>query len=132
LSNHGILHIEFLLYCETKKEIKIIDFEFAGMGDIYYDLTNLVYCHDNTGPIPKELEEYLLSCYFGKVTKNERLRLTGMKFMFVLFTAMWGLAQYGMQQAGLIDVVEGFDYQLFPKYLFTHNVKVNQQDYLSQ
>jgi thiamine kinase-like enzyme len=121
-----------LLYSERIKEIKIIDFEFAGMGDIYFDLANLVYCHDSIGPIPEELEEYLLHCYFGKVTDNERIRLTGMKFMFVLFTALWGLAQYGLQKAGLIGNVEGFDYFDFAQYLFTHDVKKNQENYLSK
>ena len=120
-----------LLYCDSKNEIKIIDFEFAGMGDIYYDLANLVYCHDSIGPIPKELEEYLLTCYFGEVSDTIRVRLTGMKFMFTLFTATWGLAQYGMQTAGLIGIVEGFDYHEFAQYLLTHDVKRAQQDYLS-
>ena len=128
---HNDLVAVNLLYCERKNEVKVIDFEFAGMGDIYYDLANLVYCHDNIGPIPNDLEEFLLKCYFGKVTDNKRIRLTGMKYMFTLFTAMWGLAQYGMQKAGLIGIVDGFDYYDFAQYLFTNDVKKNEQEYLS-
>jgi len=40
-----------------------------------------------------------------------------------------GLAQYGMQQAGLIPTVEGFDYLEFAEYLFTHDIQELQALY---
>ena len=118
------------LYSEDRKEITIIDWEFAGMGDIYYDLATLVYTHDSVGPIPPHLEEFMLDCYFGEVSDASRTRLSGMKFMLMLFTAMWGLSQYGMVKAGLIQEIEGFDYLEFAEYLFSHDVKTCRTSYL--
>jgi len=110
------------LYCEQGPTIKILDWEFAGLGDIYFDLATVVYTHDNVGPIPPDLEEFMLTCYFGEVTHQHCRRLYGMKYMLMLFTGMWGLVQYGMQSAGLIPAVEGFDYLEFARYLFTHDI----------
>ena len=45
-----------------------------------------------------------------------------MKYMLMLFTGMWGLVQHGMQSAGLIPMVEGFDYLEFAQYLFAHDL----------
>ena len=118
------------LYSKDEGKITIIDWEFAGMGDIYYDLATLVYTHDSVGPIPPHLEEFMLDCYFGEVSNASRTRLSGMKFMLMLFTAMWGLSQYGMVKAGLIQEIEGFDYLEFAEYLFSHDVKTCRTSYL--
>jgi hypothetical protein len=99
------------------------------MGDIYYDLATLVYTHDSIGPIPPHLEEFMLECYFGEVCDEALLRLSGMKFMLMLFTAMWGLSQYGMLKAGLINEIKGFDYLDFSQYLFSHDVNTCQTAY---
>ena len=111
------------LYVEAERSIIVLDWEFAGLGDIYYDLATVVYTHDSEGPIPPELEEVMLACYFGETTPWQYRRLLGMKYMLMLFTGMWGLAQHGMQKGGLIPAVEGFDYLEFAEYLFTHDIK---------
>jgi thiamine kinase-like enzyme len=111
------------LFREAEQSIIVLDWEFAGLGDIYYDLATVVYTHDSEGPIPPELEEVMLSCYFGETAPWQRRRLLGMKYMLMLFTGMWGLAQHGMQQAGLIPAVEGFDYREFAEYLFSHDIQ---------
>ncbi len=64
----------------------------------------------------------MLDCYFGSTTAFQQRRLLGMKYMLMLFTGMWGLAQWGMQKAGVIPAVEGFDYLEFAEYLFTHDI----------
>ena len=110
------------LYLEQEKSIKVLDWEFAGLGDRYYDLATVVYTHDNVGPISPELEEVMLACYFGDVTDWHRRRLLGMKYMLMLFTGMWGLAQHSMVESGLIPAVEGFDYLEFAQYLFDHDI----------
>jgi thiamine kinase-like enzyme len=115
------------LYCESSNTIKILDWEFAGMGDIYYDLATVVYTHDNKGPIPAELEDIMLDDYFNSATPQQHRRLNGMKFMLMFFTGMWGLVQYGMQSAGLIPAVDGFDYLEFTEYLFDHDIKELQR-----
>ncbi len=111
------------LFLEQAQSIQVLDWEFAGLGDIYYDLATVVYTHDSEGPIPSELEEVMLACYFDDVTAWHRRRLQGMKYMLMLFTGMWGLAQHGMQQAGMIPAVEGFDYLEFAQYLFAHDIQ---------
>lgn len=111
------------LFIEKEHAIRILDWEFSGLGDIYYDLATVVYTHDSIGPIPLELEEVMLECYFGNVSEHMRRRLLGMKYMLMLFTGMWGLAQHGMQLGGLIPPVEGFDYLEFAQYLFEHDIR---------
>jgi thiamine kinase-like enzyme len=111
------------LFIEQEQSLKVLDWEFSGLGDIYYDLATVVYTHDNEGPIPPDLEDAMLACYFGTITDFHRKRLLGMKYMLMLFTGLWGLAQYGMQQARLVSPVEGFDYLEFAGYLFAHDIQ---------
>lgn len=117
------------LFIESEQRIVVLDWEIAGLGDIYYDLATVVYTHDNVGPIPSELEEVMLLEYFGETTLWHRRRLQGMKYMLMLFTGMWGLAQHGMQKAGMISKVEGFDYLKFSEYLFEHDIPELQAQY---
>jgi thiamine kinase-like enzyme len=103
--------------------IRLIDWEFSGMGDVYFDLAQLVYSYDDIGPIPAELEHFLLECYFGKVTETHRTRLQDMKFMVNFFSAMWGMLNHAMVLQGAIPAVNGFDYLKFSQYIFLHTLK---------
>jgi thiamine kinase-like enzyme len=98
--------------------IRFVDWEFAGMGDLYFDLATLVYAYDTDGPLPPELEEVLLASYFGEVTPGHRLRLAGMKTMVLFFTAMWALLQHGLQMAGAVSLPEGFDCLAYADHTF--------------
>lgn len=120
--HNDLVAVNYLIVPE-KPHIQVLDWEFSGLGDRYYDLATVVYTHDSEGPIPAELEQMMLDGYFGKVSAFQRRRLLGMKYMLMLFTGMWGLAQHGMQQAGLIPAVEGFDFLDFSQYLFTHEIR---------
>jgi thiamine kinase-like enzyme len=111
------------LFIEKEHSIKILDWEFAGMGDIYYDLATVVYTHDSDGPIPPDLEEVMLTCYFGETSPWQARRLLGMKYMLMLFSGMWGLVQHGLQQAGVIPAPQGFNYLEFANYLFMHDTR---------
>ncbi len=51
----------------------------------------------------------MFKCYFGSVTAFQQRCLLGMNYILMSFTGMWGLAQHGMQIAGLVPAVEGFD-----------------------
>ena len=117
------------LYIESAHTIKVLDWEFSGLGDIYYDLATVVYTHDSEGPIPHDLEEVMLGSYFGTPTDFQRRRLLGMKFMLMLFTGFWGLAQHGMQQVGLVPTVLDFDYLEFAEYMFAHDIRELQALY---
>ncbi len=91
-------------------QIWFIDWEFSGVNDIYYDLATLTYAYDSPDTLSRDLQEYMLACYFGKVSKENWTRLEGMKYMLLFFTAMWGLLQQGMQNAGLVQDVAGFNF----------------------
>ena len=119
-------------YLVNGQSVSVLDWEFAGMGDLYYDLATIVYTHDSDGAIPPALEDVMLESYFSEVNAFQRKRLLGMKYMLMLFTGVWGLAQYGMQTAGLIPPVKGFDYLEFAEYLFTHDILELQRDYHAQ
>lgn len=90
--------------------IRFIDWEFSGVGDIYYDLATLTYAYDSPDTLSHELQEYLLACYFGDVKQENWTRLEGMKYMLMFFTAMWGVLQEGLKNAGLVQRVEYFDF----------------------
>lgn len=105
-------------FMDDGKNVRILDWEFAGMGDIYFDLVALVYAYDSDGPLPPDLEEKLLEFYFGRVTSLHRSRLEGMKFMLMLFTALWGLAQHGQVLSGAIPPAEDFDYLAYASEIF--------------
>lgn len=126
--HNDLVSVNYLVQ-PREKTIVVLDWEFSGLGDIYYDLATVVYTHDSDGPIPPELEDVMLAYYFGKVTSFQRRRLLGMKYMLMLFTGMWGLAQHGMQRAGLIPAPEGFDYLEFAEYLFNHDIREIQGQY---
>ena len=105
-------------------EIWFIDWEFSGVGDIYYDLATLTYAYDSVGTLSRDLQEHLLACYFGDVSKENWTRLEGMKYMLMFFTAMWGLLQQGMQNNGLVREVEGFNFLEYSKVTFEAMRKV--------
>lgn len=119
------------LYLEKEQVLKVLDWEFSGLGDIYYDLATVVYTHDSNGPIPPELEDVMLTCYFGACCDSQRRHLAGMKYMLMLFTAAWALVQHGMQTAGLVPLVKEFSYLEFADYLLAHELMELQAQYLA-
>jgi thiamine kinase-like enzyme len=100
------------------EQIWFIDWEFAGTGDIYFDLATLTYAYDSPDTLPPDLQEYLLVSYFGAVNGQIWRRLKGMQYMLMFFSAMWGLLQQGMQNAGLVREVEGFSFSGYAEETF--------------
>ncbi len=98
--------------------IRILDWEFAGMGDIYLDLATLVYAYDSEGPLPTELQEYILLCYFGKHCSAEYLeRMTRMRFVIMFRDALWSRIQYSLHRNDPIPNPD-FDYWEFGEETF--------------
>jgi len=91
-------------------DIWFIDWEFAGMGDIYFDLATLTYAYDSPDTLSLELQDYVLRRYFGETTDENRARLQGMKYMVMFFSALWSLLQQGLQNRGLVRAIEEFDF----------------------
>jgi len=73
--------------------IRIIDWEFAGIGDIFFDLATLA------NSLSSEKDEYILECYFGEVTSSHLSKLQRMRYMVVLWNAMWALVQSNLGYA---------------------------------
>jgi thiamine kinase-like enzyme len=69
--------------------ILIIDWEYAGMGDIYFDLANFASHHR----LDDEQARFLLECYFGNVTPRRFARLQLMRPMSEMHEALWGTTQ---------------------------------------
>ncbi len=74
--------------------IRILDWEYAGMGDIYFDLANFS-CHHR---FDDDQAHFLLECYFGKSTPKRFARLKLMRPMSELHEAMWGTTQVGLSK----------------------------------
>lgn len=100
-------------------KIRFLDWEFAGMGNIFYDLATLAHTFDSVGEIPAELQNHILSFYFGDVTNYHKMRFEQMKFMVLFYAAMWGMLQYGLQQNGIIDEIDDFNCLTYAHEMFT-------------
>ena len=98
--------------------IRFIDWEFAGVNDIYYDLATLTYAYDSPDTLSREEQELVLHSYFGEVRDQHWRRLHGMRLVLMFFTGMWGLLQQGLLEQGLVRAVEGFDYREYAENTF--------------
>jgi thiamine kinase-like enzyme len=74
--------------------VRIIDWEYAGMGDRYFDLGNFAENHELTS----DAEEELLELYFGTPRREDLARLRVMRRASSLREAMWGFAQAGISR----------------------------------
>jgi thiamine kinase-like enzyme len=72
--------------------IRIVDWEYAGMGDPFFDLGNFSVNHDLT---PDEDAE-VLRAYEGDVRPDRLARMTLMRIMSDFREAMWGVLQQGI------------------------------------
>lgn len=84
--HNDLLNANFLLYDER---VMIVDYEYAGMGDVFFDLGNLSVNHE----FDDEMDRILLELYFGGVTPARVARLKLMRLMSDFREAMWGVMQ---------------------------------------
>jgi thiamine kinase-like enzyme len=84
-----LLNLNFL---DDHGDMKILDWEYAGMGDIFFDLGNFSHHHK----FNEEQELVELQAYFGEVTPKRLARLKLMKPMSEIHEAMWGTTQTGI------------------------------------
>jgi thiamine kinase-like enzyme len=87
--HNDLLNANFLV---TDRQLYILDWEYAGMGDIFFDLANFSNNHELTA----EEDRLLLDCYFGRITPRNIAHLNIMKIMSDFREAMWGLVQLGI------------------------------------
>lgn len=67
----------------------LLDFEYAGMNDVFFDLGNLSV----NSELDTESEDQLLTLYFGQITKSSWARLQLMKMMSEFREGMWAVVQ---------------------------------------
>ena len=75
-------------------EIRIVDWEYAGMGDRFFDLANLSVNHD----FGIDDDMTLLAGYFGEARPADLAALRLMRFMSDFREAMWGVLQSGISE----------------------------------
>lgn len=90
LCHNDLLNENFL----DDGSIRIIDWEYAGMGDPTFDLANFAVHHQ----LNEEQEKVLLTAYFGDVTARRVARHNLMKIASDLREAMWGVVQIGISK----------------------------------
>jgi len=69
--------------------IRILDWEYAGMGDVFFDLANFSAHHE----LNEDQDRWLLECYSGEVNPQNWSRFKIMKAMSDFREAMWALIQ---------------------------------------
>jgi thiamine kinase-like enzyme len=74
--------------------IRIVDWEYAGMGDRMFDLANFSINHD----FDVADDRRLLQAYFGRVDDQTLADLRLMRFMSDFREAMWGVLQSGISE----------------------------------
>jgi thiamine kinase-like enzyme len=72
--------------------IRIVDWEYAGMGDRFFDLANFSVNHD----FAVDDDRRLLDAYFGEMRDSDLASLRLMRFMSDFREAMWGVLQSGI------------------------------------
>jgi thiamine kinase-like enzyme len=91
------------------ERIVIVDWEYAGMGDRFFDLGNLAVNNE----FEDEDEDRLLEAYFGEPpTARRRATLKLFRFMSDFREAMWGVVQSSVSE---LD----FDYDAYASKHFT-------------
>lgn len=96
--HNDLLNANFLL----GDKLYILDWEYAGMGNIFFDLANFSNNHE----LSKNEDHLLLDCYFDQVKARDLAHLNIMKVMSDFREAMWGLVQVGVSDLN-------FDFQAY-------------------
>ena len=114
--HNDLLNANFI---DDGTSLRILDWEYAGMGDIFFDLGNFAVQHEFSA----EQDENLLRAYFGTPTDSQRAHQKLMKTMSDLREAMWAQVQIGVSQLE-------FDYAGYgQKYFERFEVHTNGSEY---
>jgi thiamine kinase-like enzyme len=89
--HNDLLNANFI----TNGQLYILDWEYAGMGDAFFDLANFSDHHN----FSDEQDRWMLMCYFdGQINPYHWAHLKIMKIMSDLREATWGLVQIGISK----------------------------------
>ena len=84
--HNDLLNANFL---DDGERLCIVDWEYAGIGDRFFDLANFSINHE----LDRTQSETLLGFYFGEVRGQDAHALELMRFMSDFREAMWGVVQ---------------------------------------
>ena len=102
--HNDLLNANFI---RSSEGIRIVDWEYAGMGDRFFDLANFAVNNE----LGEGEEELLLALYAGELRDEELRHLRLMRFMSDFREAMWGVVQ---QAVSNID----FDFETYSRQHF--------------
>jgi thiamine kinase-like enzyme len=89
-------------FVDDQRKIWVLDWEYAGTGDLFFDLGNLAA----NSLFYQEQEKLLLQYYFGKARPVDLRSLRLMRLVSDMREAMWGFLQIGISK---LD----FDYKAY-------------------
>jgi thiamine kinase-like enzyme len=89
--HNDLLNANFI---DDGTRIRIVDWEYAGMGDVFFDLANFSINHELDASGRAEL----LVAYFGDLRPEHVRALELMRFMSDFREAMWGIVQAAVSE----------------------------------
>ncbi len=89
--HNDLLNANFL---DDGERLRIVDWEYAGMGNRFFDLANFAINHE----LDQSQSELLLAAYFGAVRTPDAQALELMRFMSDFREAMWGVVQSAVSE----------------------------------
>ena len=89
--HNDLLNANFL---DDGDRLRIVDWEYAGMGDPLFDLANFSINHE----LDAAASATLLGAYFGEVRSEDAGALELMRFMSDFREAMWGVVQAAVSE----------------------------------
>jgi thiamine kinase-like enzyme len=87
--HNDLLNANFI---DDGARIRIVDWEYAGMGDPFFDLGNFSINHE----LDSDADAVLLEAYAGEVRRAALARITLMRVVSDFREAMWGVLQQGI------------------------------------
>jgi thiamine kinase-like enzyme len=89
--HNDLLNANFI---QAGERLWIVDWEYAGMGDVFFDLANFAVNHE----LGDDGDDELLERYFGERREPDAEALALMRFMSDFREAMWGVVQQGISE----------------------------------
>ena len=89
--HNDLLNANFI---DDGHRLRIVDWEYAGMGDVFFDLANFSVNHG----LDEEARDTLLEAYVGALRPGDRRVLELMRFMSDFREAMWGVVQAAVSE----------------------------------
>ncbi|MGH3066080.1 MAG: phosphotransferase, partial [Gaiellaceae bacterium] len=89
--HNDLLNANFL---DDGERLRIVDWEYAGMGDVFFDLANFSINHE----LDLDERRALLEAYYGEARAADAQALELMSFMSDFREAMWGVVQTAVSE----------------------------------